>query len=74
VAYRRLCRDDFARMVVLAIGIFGFVFDWLEEFNFMLYAMALLGIGAQYAPLPRSTAPIVFSSTTTSSQSDQLRT
>ena len=74
VTYRRLCRDDFARLVVLAIVIFGFVFDWLEEFNFMLYAMALIGIGTQYAPLPRSTAPIVFKSTTTSSQSDQLRT
>ena len=42
VTYRRFCRDEFSRLLVIAIVIFGFVFEWLEEYNFMLYAAAVI--------------------------------
>lgn len=40
--YRRLCAEDLSRLVILAVVVLGFVFDWLEEPNFMLYAMAVI--------------------------------
>lgn len=41
LVYRRSA-DDFSRLLVLAVVALGFCFDWLEQYNFMLYALAVL--------------------------------
>lgn len=39
----RFCVDDTCRVIVLSIVCLGFLFEWLEEPNFMLYALAVIG-------------------------------
>lgn len=40
--FRRFCVDDTCRVMVISIVCLGFMFEWLEEPNFMLYAMAVI--------------------------------
>lgn len=44
VVWRRLCRDDLARFLMLNILAFGAVFGWLEEPGYMLFVVALIGL------------------------------
>ena len=43
VTYFRICVDRLSRFLVVLIVVLGFVFDWLEEYNFMLYVAAVIG-------------------------------
>ena len=40
--YRRLCVDDLSRLILLSVAVLGFLFEWLEEPNFMLFAFAVI--------------------------------
>ncbi len=40
--YRRLCVDDLARLILISVAILGFLFEWLEEPNFMLFVFAVI--------------------------------
>jgi glycosyltransferase involved in cell wall biosynthesis len=39
---RRFCVDDTGRIMVVSIFCLGLLFEWLEEPNFMLYALAVI--------------------------------
>lgn len=43
VTYFHVCADGLSRFLVVVIVVLGFVFDWLEEYNFMLYVAAVIG-------------------------------
>jgi hypothetical protein len=43
VTYFRFCPDGLSRLLVVVIVLLGFVFDWLEQYNFMLYVAAVIG-------------------------------
>jgi hypothetical protein len=42
LVYTKFCLDDVSKLIFFAIIIFGFVFGWLEEPNFMLYSFAVI--------------------------------
>jgi hypothetical protein len=55
LAYRRAA-DDLSRLLLLAVAVLGFCFEWLEQFNLMLYVLAVVaqrtlhGSGRQEMP------------------------
>jgi hypothetical protein len=41
--YRKFCKDDVSKILLISIFVFGWVFEWMEEPNFMLYTIAIIG-------------------------------
>ena len=43
VVYRKFCKDDISKLFLLFMVVLGMIFQWLEEPNFALYGMAVIG-------------------------------
>lgn len=41
--YARIGADRVARLLLIVVVLLGFIFDWLEEYNFMLFIAAVIG-------------------------------
>lgn len=44
LVWRKFCLDDVSRFLLINILIFGAVFDWMEEPNYTLFIIALIGL------------------------------
>jgi hypothetical protein len=40
--YKKYCHDDINKICLVALLVFGLIFEWMEEPNLMLYAMAVI--------------------------------
>jgi hypothetical protein len=47
IVFREICRNELSHYFVFTILIFGMVFSWLEEPGYMLFVIALIGLGWQ---------------------------
>jgi hypothetical protein len=43
ILYHKYCKDDISKIFLMSIFVFGWIFVWLEEPNFMLYIVAVIG-------------------------------